>query len=83
MSGEPWFAPKRYGFGAGWPINRKGWLALLAFFVFAAIGSAALAAADVPHGWRTTFFLILSVAFVWFCKTKTAGDWRWRWGEDE
>ena len=24
--------------------------------------------------------VVLTVGFVWFCKAKTEGDWRWRWG---
>ncbi len=28
---EPWFEPKTYGFGAGLPIHRNGWIALGAY----------------------------------------------------
>lgn len=75
--GPEWFAPKRYGFGAGMPISWQGW-ALTIGFVIIAIGLAlllrhrpiALIAALIP----------LTCAFVVITARTTRGGWKWHWG---
>jgi hypothetical protein len=75
-----WFAPKRYGYGAGAPISWQGW-ALTIGFTLVAIGLGLLLhrsplqliAALVP----------LTVVFIVICARTTKGGWRWRWGEEE
>jgi len=73
-----WFAPKRYGYGAGLPIAWQGW-ALLIFYVAVIAGSLAafhdkplvISAIVVP----VTMLLLLVTA------RTTRGGWRWRWGK--
>lgn len=78
--GPLWFAPKRYGYGAGIPIAWQGWALLAGFIVFVAgavllLGDrpAALIAAVVP----AMLMLILIAA------RTTRGGWRWRWGKKD
>jgi hypothetical protein len=75
-----WFAPKRYGYGAGLPIAWQGWVATAlmigaAFALVSLFGDrpVQLIAAIIP----------LAVVFAFVCARKTRGGWRWRWGEDE
>ena len=78
--GPEWFAPKRYGYGAGRPVSWQGW-ALTIVFLAVAVGLAielaerpmALLAALVP----------MVVVFVVITARTTRGGWRWRWGEHE
>ena len=79
--GPEWFAPKRYGYGAGLPISWQGW-ALTLGFLAVVIGLAAMIdehraipflAAMVP----------ITVVFILITARTTRGGWRWRWGEDE
>ena len=78
--GPEWFAPKRYGYGAGLPISWQGWALTIAFVAIAAalatmLGDkpAAMIAAIVP----------VAVLFLIICAKTTRGGWRWRWGEEE
>ena len=69
---KPWFAAKRYGYGAGLPIAWQGWALL-----------AGLGELLVPA--QTALFILL-VAFatgllIWISARRTRGGWRWRWGE--
>ena len=81
MSDDPeWFAPKRYGYGAGMPISWQGWLLTIGFFAVAlAVGltfrtkPVAAIAALIP----------LTLAFTVIAAKTTRGGWRWRWGEKE
>ena len=75
-----WFAPKRYGYGAGLPISWQGW-ALTIGFLIVALGSA-LAIVNRP----ILVFAILIPAVLLFsliAARTTRGGWRWRWGEKE
>jgi hypothetical protein len=75
---KPWFAPKRYGYGAGLPISPEGWLALAAF-----VGGAS-AASRWLHGLpRYAALATGCAAIVVIGALKTKGGWRWRWGSDE
>ena len=88
---DPWFKPKRYGYGAS-PANWKGWAETLGFcaivlgFTHVLIVQPAAEHAG-PSGAQVIAFLALFagsiVAFIRLCKAKTDGDWRWRWGKDE
>lgn len=74
---KAWFAPKRYGYGAGAPIAWQGWLVT----ALAAAGFAAAAA--LLHGpWRALVGGGVLLAFVAIAALKTRGGWRWRRGED-
>lgn len=74
-----WFAPKRFGYGAGLPISWQGWLITLLYLVL--VIGAALFVADTP----IIFFGILipaTLALIIVTARTTRGGWRWRWGED-
>jgi hypothetical protein len=81
MRGEPWFRPKRFGYGAGLPLNWKGWAHLIVFVAVIAIGNV-LIQRDLPPSERLTAILIGVVVFVvpmlWLAAAKTEGGWRWR-----
>jgi hypothetical protein len=77
MTGDAWFRPKRYGYGAS-PANWKGWAFLGAMIVLL----WAMIYALVP-GQMTAFTvgLVVWLAVV-FAVTigKSSGRWLWRWG---
>ena len=81
--GKPWFAAKRYGFGAGLPIAWQGWLAL-AVYMLIVIGAAAglpfVLPAAVSAMAITAVAAVASVVLLVICMRKTRGGWRWRWG---
>jgi hypothetical protein len=77
MSGDAWFRPKRYGYGAT-PVNWKGWL-FVAVMVAAFWGFMVVKPVSSPIAWTlgiAAWFVILIVVSAW----KTEGNWRWRWG---
>lgn len=81
MSGRPeWFAPKRWGYGAGLPIAWQGWALLISF-----IALIALASFVIQYSWLGYFSIVatLTIGFSLICAVTTRGGWRWRWGEDD
>ncbi|MBA2127123.1 hypothetical protein DLM45_12960 [Hyphomicrobium methylovorum] len=85
-----WFKPRRYGYGAT-PTNWKGWLSVAAFIaIVAGISNFAVAGpgyAGSPTPWElfASFALIaaLTAGFALFTRSKTDGEWRWRWGSTD
>ncbi|MBT2188696.1 hypothetical protein [Sphingobium nicotianae] len=82
-----WFAPKRYGLGAGLPIAWQGWVLMLSFLLLLP-GIMLLGISLAPlHPAQAMLFFALAVAatllFVRICQRKTRGGWRWRWGGKE
>ena len=77
-NGPEWFAPKRYGYGAGLPIAWQGWALLGAYLAVLGLAVWLLAAAPIAVlavAISATFLLLLIAA------RTTRGGWRWRWGE--
>jgi hypothetical protein len=78
--GPEWFAPKRYGYGAGLPISWQGWALTAAFLAYA--GAVSIAFKD-----RLIITLALmvpaTVAFLTIVARTTRGGWRWRWGQED
>ncbi|WP_228242667.1 hypothetical protein [Porphyrobacter sp. GA68] len=73
---KPWFAVKRYGYGAGLPISWEGWLVLSAYML-AMIGSALFMSAKAT-------FVVLAVTtplFVYVAYVRSDAEWRWCHGE--
>jgi len=77
--GPEWFAPKRYGYGAGLPISWQGWAMLIGFVALILVIAFSmrhqpiqLIAALVP----------LVVLFIVITARTTKGGWRWRWGDE-
>jgi len=78
--GPEWFAPKRYGYGAGLPISWQGWAVLISFVALILVIAFSmrhqpirLIAALVP----------LVLLFIVITARTTKGGWRWRWGEED
>jgi hypothetical protein len=76
---EAWFAPKRYGYGAGLPIAWQGWV-MVAAHVAAIL--AGLPLAQHWPGWFAAWAVILGLAPLPLYAAKTRGGWKWRWGGD-
>lgn len=77
-----WFAPKRYGYGAGLPIKWQGWV-LIASFIGVIVGLTQLQQ-DLAgrEGWLPEVMMLAAlVLFILIAARKTRGGWRWRWGE--
>ena len=78
MSDGDWFAPKRFGYGAGGPVSWRGWAALGVFVaVLTALGFGLLPRHPVLYGVGVA---ILLVSFTIIVAQHTRGGWRWRWG---
>jgi hypothetical protein len=76
-NGPEWFAPKRYGYGAGLPIAWQGWALIGVYLAILALAGWLLAAAPLALlavAVSATFLLLLIAA------RTTRGGWRWRWG---
>ena len=81
MSDRPiWFAPKRYGLGAGWPIAWQGWALSLALIALVGFAYWLFGGNDL----RALAILIPAVlGYVLIAALTTRGGWRWRWGGEE
>ena len=77
-----WFAPKRYGYGAGLPIRWQGWAVLIAYG--ALVGGASLLLPHTTAGRAALIALIVAATALLILITarRTRGGWRWRSGED-
>ncbi|TCM17798.1 hypothetical protein EDF56_105141 [Novosphingobium sp. PhB165] len=77
-----WFAPKRFGYGASWPIAWQGWLLMACYF--GVLGGIALLDKTGTIGGRAgafTLFLLATGLFLVIAARRTRGGWKWRWGE--
>ncbi|MFC0590048.1 hypothetical protein ACFFF7_11535 [Novosphingobium aquiterrae] len=76
-----WFAPKRFGYGAGLPVRWQGWAVLLGYlsllipFHFLMQGPGA-----APRALAIVMMLGATVVLVALSRAKTRGGWKWRWG---
>lgn len=75
-----WFAPKRYGFGAGLPIAWQGWALLLG--TIAIVIGVGVTLEDKP-ALQLAIILPLIIVLGIVTAFKTRGGWRWRWGDSE
>ncbi|AOX18963.1 hypothetical protein [Kozakia baliensis] len=85
-----WFAPKRYGYGAGRPLCWQGWVLLLSFMAVMMLPWSALhfiraekTTLAIMIAFSSVLNMVATIYFLWVCKTRTAGGWRWRWGEGD
>lgn len=80
MSDGFWFAPKRYGYGAGLPIAWQGWLILAVYFVLVVSAAALL----MPNIWAIAAVVIPATAILIVVSAQTTrSGWRWRWGKED
>lgn len=75
--GPEWFAPKRYGLGAGFPVAWQGWLLLGSY---AAIVVAAALLLDGKRLAQAAIIVPATAALLIIAARTTPGGWRWRWG---
>lgn len=80
IEGPEWFAPKRHGFGAGWPIAWQGW-ALLAGYIALSI-AASLLLEEKPAALAVAM-VVTTALLIWIAWKTTRGGWRWRWGRKD
>ena len=73
-----WFAPKRYGLGAGLPIAWQGWALLAGYAAF--IGLAVLIFGP-ENELALSIVIPATIALLLVVARTTRGGWRWRWGE--
>ncbi len=78
--GPEWFAPKRYGYGAGLPISWQGWALIGAYIAILAVVTAAFR--DKPPA-IIAIAIPVTVVLVVITARTTRGGWRWRWGEED
>lgn len=81
---DPWFAPKRFGYGAGWPIAPQGWL-LMGGYMVLALGCGWATERVTGPGQAAIFgvFLGATILLIAIAKRRTRGGWRWRWGDGD
>jgi hypothetical protein len=77
----PWWAAKRYGYGANLPIAWQGWAVMLAYFAVLA-GACFLFLPDQILAFLA-MILAATALFLVIVKRRTRGGWRWRWGEEQ
>ncbi len=81
MSDRPeWFAPKRYGIGAGLPISWQGWAALAGFIALLALASLLIERSLIAY---FSVVALLTISLILICARTTRGGWRWRWGGED
>ncbi|MFM5949201.1 MAG: hypothetical protein ACKOPM_08220 [Novosphingobium sp.] len=84
LSPRPWFAARRFGFGAGLPIAWQGWALLAAWLaLLAGIGMLDKSGNDTA---RTAAFALLlagSATFMTLVARRTRDGRRRRWGKDD
>lgn len=78
---DDWFAPKRFGFGAGLPIAWQGWVLIATWAAVVFVTMALLA----PRHPTLAFIMvvILSIPMLVITARHTRGGWKWRWGGEE
>ena len=74
-----WFAPKRFGYGAGLPIAWQGW-AVLAAYVAVLAGAGFLIQRHTAG--YVAIVIAATVALIVVAKRHTRGGWKWRSGEE-
>ena len=79
-----WFAPKRFGYGAGMPIAWQGWALVAGYFVILGAG-VLMIEWDRQAGMvgAIALFVPATIALLAIAALKTRGGWRWRWGKDD
>ncbi|NBW74502.1 MAG: hypothetical protein EBR34_01735 [Sphingomonadaceae bacterium] len=78
---NPWFAAKRFGYGAGLPIAWQGWALLAGYVAVIAVVAWLDHQTDGRvRGIGAVLFLVATAAFVALAHKRTEGGWKWRGG---
>ena len=78
--GPEWFAPRRYGYGAGPPISWQGWVVTIVY----AVATVALALLFHENVYQMLAAIVpITLVFLVITAKTTRGGWRWRWGEED
>lgn len=73
-----WFAAKRIGIGASWPIAWQGWTLLAAYTgVIAGLGILFRQGGAGPRVAALVVFLGCTAVFLEIVRRRTEGGWRW------
>ena len=78
-----WFRAKRYGYG-WYPANWQGWVVLLVYVLFVAIGAAGLSyfrTEDAATAY-TVIMLVATAVLIYICY-RTGEPLAWHWGDTE
>src|SRR5579884_3283512 len=65
-----WFAPRRYGYGAGLPISWQGWALTAGYLLLLGIGSAVMSYSSLAF---ISMAAIVTIAFLVVCARTTRG----------
>ena len=76
---QAWFAPKRYGYGAGLPIAWQGWAVTLLYCIAVTLSAWLILPRSILA--FVVITLAATAALILICARKTAGGWHWRWGD--
>ena len=82
--GEPWFKPRSFGYGAT-PITWQGWVITIAGMAIVVFSSLLIPVLAVGTLWVFSAIVIdvvVVVGLLIVSRSKTEGDWRWRWGNE-
>ena len=71
-----WFAPKRFGYGAGLPIAWQGWALSAAYVGIIVAATPFLPGRPLPF---VAVVIPATALFMLICARTTRGGWRWRW----
>ena len=74
-----WFAPKKFGYGAGWPIAWQGWVLLLGYIALMVSAGLLLESGDtVLIAIGAVSMALLTFLVIIIAKRRTKGGWKWR-----
>lgn len=74
-----WFAPKKFGYGAGLPIAWQGWVLLLGYLAFAlGLGLFVASLGDIWALVSIALMILSTIPFMMIVKRRTKGGWKWR-----
>jgi hypothetical protein len=79
MSDREWFAPKRYGIGAGLPIAWQGWAVIAGFVMLLGLSGWLFGKHDVR---ALAIVVPATIGLIVISALTTKGGWHWRWGDD-
>ncbi len=75
-----WFEPKKYGYGAGLPIARQGWVLTIGY-----VAVILLTSFLIPLSLSLYLALVFTLTglYLLIVSKTTRGGWRWRKGEKD